>query len=122
MAEWLRRGTANPLGSARVSSNLIVIDFVFLIFEKARVARHAVARRWPRHKGYSCELEVVDRVCVVNSVVVTNDVRESECYSKHQHCHKCLVQITHHKSCVSVRNRSIIGSPHHPSLFSTNQI
>ena len=35
MAEWLRRGTANPLGSARVSSNLIVIAFlIFFIVSK----------------------------------------------------------------------------------------
>ena len=27
MAEWLRRGTANPLGSARASSNLVSIAF-----------------------------------------------------------------------------------------------
>ena len=33
VAEWLRRGTANPLGSARVSSNLIVIDFSFLLLQ-----------------------------------------------------------------------------------------
>ena len=29
VAEWLRRGTANPLGYARASSNLVVNDFVF---------------------------------------------------------------------------------------------
>ena len=27
MAEWLRRWTANPLGSARVSSNLILVVY-----------------------------------------------------------------------------------------------
>jgi hypothetical protein len=26
VAEWLRRWTANPLGSARVSSNLILVE------------------------------------------------------------------------------------------------
>ena len=26
VAEWLRRWTANPMGSARVSSNLILVD------------------------------------------------------------------------------------------------
>ncbi len=26
MAEWLRRWTANPMGSARVSSNLILVE------------------------------------------------------------------------------------------------
>ena len=27
VAEWLRRWTANPLGSARVGSNPILVDF-----------------------------------------------------------------------------------------------
>ncbi len=29
VAEWLRRWTANPLGSARVSSNLILVEYFF---------------------------------------------------------------------------------------------
>ena len=29
VAEWLRRWTANPLGSPRVSSNLILVDSFF---------------------------------------------------------------------------------------------
>jgi hypothetical protein len=29
VAEWLRRWTANPLGSARVSSNLILVELFF---------------------------------------------------------------------------------------------
>ena len=29
MAEWLRRRTANPLGSARVGSNPILVEFFF---------------------------------------------------------------------------------------------
>ncbi len=29
VAEWLRRWTANPMGSARVSSNLIPVDIPF---------------------------------------------------------------------------------------------
>ena len=28
VAEWLRRWTANPLGSARASSNLVKIDYI----------------------------------------------------------------------------------------------
>ena len=32
MAEWLRRWTANPMGSARVSSNLILVDNFFYFF------------------------------------------------------------------------------------------
>ena len=31
VAEWLRRWTANPLGSPRVSSNLILVDVDFYI-------------------------------------------------------------------------------------------
>ena len=27
MAEWLRRWTANPLGSARAGSNPVIVDF-----------------------------------------------------------------------------------------------
>ena len=34
VAEWLRRGTANPLGSARVSSNLIVIELSFFVLTR----------------------------------------------------------------------------------------
>ena len=31
VAEWLRRWTANPLGSARVGSNpILVVDFVYI--------------------------------------------------------------------------------------------
>jgi hypothetical protein len=30
VAEWLRRWTANPMGSARVSSNLIPVEELFL--------------------------------------------------------------------------------------------
>jgi hypothetical protein len=30
VAEWLRRWTANPLGSARVSSNLILVEFLYI--------------------------------------------------------------------------------------------
>ncbi len=29
VAEWLRRWTANPMGSARVSSNLIPVEIIF---------------------------------------------------------------------------------------------
>ena len=32
VAEWLRRWTANPLGSARVGSNpIFVVDFIFAL-------------------------------------------------------------------------------------------
>ena len=34
VAEWLRRWTANPLGSARVGSNPILVGYLFLFFEK----------------------------------------------------------------------------------------
>ena len=29
VAEWLRRWTANPLGSARVGSNPILVEYIF---------------------------------------------------------------------------------------------
>ena len=32
MAEWLRRWTANPLCSARVGSNPILVEYLFLFF------------------------------------------------------------------------------------------
>ena len=31
MAEWLRRWTANPMGSARVGSNPILVEIFFLL-------------------------------------------------------------------------------------------
>ena len=39
MAEWLRRWTANPMGSARVGSNPILVDIfglknIFQIFDQ----------------------------------------------------------------------------------------
>ena len=45
MAEWLRRWTRNPLGSARVSSNLTGVDFTFfapgpLVFKVLLVKEH----------------------------------------------------------------------------------
>ena len=32
VAEWLRRWTANPLGSARVGSNPIFVEFFLVLF------------------------------------------------------------------------------------------
>ena len=34
VAEWLRRWTANPMGSARVGSNPILVAYLFFIFWK----------------------------------------------------------------------------------------
>ena len=34
MAEWLRRWTANPLGSPRVGSNPILVENFLIIFNK----------------------------------------------------------------------------------------
>ena len=35
VAEWLRRWTANPLGSPRVGSNPILVDIYFIEFQKS---------------------------------------------------------------------------------------
>ena len=50
VAEWLRRWTANPLGSARVGSNpilvedcILVIDYVFVSLYK-KIAQKQFAR------------------------------------------------------------------------------
>ena len=37
MAEWLRRWTANPLCSARVGSNPILVDIIFRSFYQFRM-------------------------------------------------------------------------------------
>ena len=37
VAEWLRRWTANPLGSARVGSNPILVEVFGILAENVRV-------------------------------------------------------------------------------------
>ena len=45
MAEWLRRWTANPLGSPRVGSNPILVDiFLFLFFSLLELSNRVVLR------------------------------------------------------------------------------
>ena len=39
MAEWLRRWTANPLGSPRVGSNPILVDYMFLHTDWGRITQ-----------------------------------------------------------------------------------
>ena len=73
MAEWLRRGTANPLGSARVSSNLIVIDFFYFFVALMKVGCRYAARFCRIFVGSDVKLnsvcEVVDLVRKVISFV-----------------------------------------------------
>ena len=40
MAEWLRRWTANPMGSARVGSNPILVGNIFVQFVKVFITCH----------------------------------------------------------------------------------
>ena len=46
MAEWLRRWTANPLGSARVGSNPILVEYI-LLCAKIIMAYEIQDRRTP---------------------------------------------------------------------------
>ena len=39
VAEWLRRWTANPLGSPRVGSNPILVDYMFLHTDWGRITQ-----------------------------------------------------------------------------------
>ena len=67
MAEWLRRGTANPLGSARASSNLVSI--VFLPFS----ARFHVI--YPRQE-LSRQPSSIGLCVIVNALEITWSVNE----------------------------------------------
>ena len=49
VAEWFRRWTRNPLGSARTGSNPVYSDLIFIIFFSFMAVVSEWLRRWTRN-------------------------------------------------------------------------